>query len=244
MQDSAAASALNALATRYHQGMHYFDLVDVFVTTNRFMYQKMVEAGYPEQRLCYIPTFVNTTIFRPASKDAKEKYIAFAGRLEQIKGVHVLIDALPLFRKMRPDINLIVKIAGSGDEQYLNSLKQQVQRLGLENSIQFLGELETEQIVSLVNQAFLSVVPSVCYENLPNAILESYACGTPVLASNLGSLAECINDGQTGYLFQAGDANHLAERLALCLDQPEKLAKMGRNAREIAETTYSQKQHL
>jgi len=244
VQSNLAASFLNALATWYHQRRRYFDLVDVFVTTTRFMYQKMIAAGYSEQRLCYIPTFVNSKIFHPAPQEAKEKYIVYAGRLVKIKGVHVLIDALSLFLKMRPDINLIVKIAGSGDEKYLDSLKQQVQSLGLESSVQFIGELQAEQVVQLMNKAFLSVVPSLCYENLPNAILESYACGTPVLASNLGSLAECVNDGQTGYLFQAGDANHLAERLALCLDQSQKLAEMGKHAREIAETTYSQKQHL
>lgn len=244
VQDSLAASILNALATRYHQGSRYFDLVDVFVTTTRFMYQKMIAAGYSEKRLCYIPTYVNSTIFHPAHQGKKEKYIVYAGRLEQMKGVHVLIGALPLFRKMRPDINLIVKIAGSGDEQYLNSLKQQVQRLGLESSVQFLGELKTEHMVSLLNHAFLSVVPSVWYENLPNAILESYACGTPVLASNLGSLTECVDEDETGHLFRPGDVTHLAECLAFCSDHPEHVAEMGRNARRITETTYSTELHL
>ena len=244
VQGSLAASSLNALATWYHRERRYFDLVDVFVAPTRFMYQKMIAAGYSEQRLCYIPTFVNSKIFHPVPENSKEKYIAYAGRLEHIKGVHVLIDAIALLRANHPSIDLKVKIAGHGNEQYISLLKKQVQHLGLDNSIQLLGELKTEQMVSLLNKAFLSVIPSLWYENLPNAILESYACGTPVLASNLGSLAECVNDCQTGYLFQAGDANHLAERLALCLDQPEKLAEMGKRVREIAETTYSQKQHL
>ena len=244
VQESLSASALNALATQYHQRMRYFDFVNVFVTTTRFMYQKMVAAGYPEQRLRYIPTFVNSTIFHPAPKDAKEKYIAYAGRLDKIKGVHILIEALSLLRAKYPNIKLNIQIAGSGDESYVGLLKQQVQRLDCGGYINFLGELRAEQMVEFLNKAFLSVVPSLWYENLPNAILESYACGTPVLASNLGSLPECVEDGRTGYLFKVGDANDLAERLALCLDQPEKLEEMGLNARKVAETTYSTEQHM
>jgi glycosyltransferase involved in cell wall biosynthesis len=244
VQDSLAASVLNALATQYHKGMRYFDLVDVFVTTTRFMYQKMIAAGYPEQRLCYIPTFVNSTRFRPSHKGAKEDYIAYAGRLDQIKGVHVLIDALALLRAKCPSINLKVQIAGSGDGQYIDLLKQQINRLDCGSSVKFLGELQAEQMVQFLNKAFLSVVPSLWYENLPNTILESYACGTPVLASNLGSLPECVDEGRTGYLFSPGDANDLAERLAFCHDQPEKMVEMGQNARKVVETTYSKERHL
>ena len=155
-----------------------------------------------------------------------------------------MIEALALLRAKYPSIDLKVQIAGSGNGQYIALLKQQAQRLELESVIEFLGELQTEEMVSFLNKAFLSVVPSLWYENLPNAILESYASGTPVLASNLGSLPECVDEGRTGYLFHPGDANHLAERLAFCIDQPEKMAQMGRNARKVAETTYSKEQHL
>jgi glycosyltransferase involved in cell wall biosynthesis len=99
-------------------------------------------------------------------------------------------------------------------------------------------------MVDLLKKAYLSVVPSLWYENLPNALLESYACGTPVLASNLGSLTECVDEGETGYLFEPGNAVHLAERLAFCFDHPELVSEMGYKARKIAETTYSPEMHL
>jgi glycosyltransferase involved in cell wall biosynthesis len=244
VQGSLAASSLNALATGYHRSRGYFNLVNVFVTTTRFMYQKMIAAGYPEERLCHIPTFVDSLVFHPTNENSKGNYIAYAGRLEHLKGVHILIDAIALLQENPLGVKLKVKIVGTGNEQYIALLKQQVQRLGLGSVIEFLGEIKTEELVPLLNRAVLTVVPSLWYENLPNAILESYACGTPVLASNLGSLVECVKEGQTGYLFKAGDAKHLADRLAFCLGQPGKLIEMGRNARETAETIYSQNQHL
>jgi glycosyltransferase involved in cell wall biosynthesis len=244
VQANLAASSLAALATIYHRRKHFFDLIDKFVVPTRFMYEKMITAGYSRERLCYIPTFVNTEVFHSTNEHSVEKYIVFAGRLDQIKGVHVLIDAFALFRNDHPANDLKVKIIGTGDKQYLTQIKQQVIALHLESCVVFLGEVETDQMVSLLNKAILSVVPSLVYENLPNIILESYACGTPVLASNLGSLPECVIDGQTGYLFQTGDANHLAACLAFCFDHPEKMAEMRKNTRNIVEATYSEKQHL
>lgn len=244
VQDDLAISALNALATQYHRVLRFFDLIDVFVTTTRFMYERLVGAGYPEKRLCYIPTFVNTAVFRPAFEEPKQLYVAYAGRLDQIKGVHVLIEALALLRAKIPGTNLKIKIVGSGAPQYTALLKQQVGRLDCGSHVEFLGQLTTEEMVPFLNNAFLTVVPSLWYENLPNVVLESYACGTPVLASNLGSLPECVVEGQTGYLFGPGNSDDLAERLAYCLDRPRHVAGMGRNARAIAETTYSETEHV
>jgi glycosyltransferase involved in cell wall biosynthesis len=244
IQHSLPASGLNFLATNYHRMRRYFDMIDVFVTTTNFMYQKMLQAGYNEQRLCHIPTFVNAHAFHPSENFIKEKYIVYAGRMEKIKGVHFLISAMAALRSARPNLSIALKLAGDGDKEYISSIKQQVEDLGLNDVIQFLGELKADKLSTLMSRAYLSVVPSIWYENLPNTILESYACGTPVLASNLGSLVECVSERQTGLLFQPGDANQLAERLAFCLDRPDLTIEMSHNARKVAETRYSKEQHL
>jgi glycosyltransferase involved in cell wall biosynthesis len=244
VQGSLSASIVNALATYYHESAHYFDLVDKFVVTTRFMHRKMLDAGYAEERLCHIPTFVDGRIFHPEAKDTKAPYLAYSARLEAIKGAHVLIDAFALLCAKRPDIGLTLRIAGEGNAEYVAHLKRKVQRLNLNDSVVFLGEQSVDDIVVLLNRAFLSVVPSLWYENLPNAILESYACGTPVIASNIGSLPECVDEGRTGYLFGPADAEGLAERLGYCYDHPEEMAEMGRYARTVAETVYSKERHL
>jgi glycosyltransferase involved in cell wall biosynthesis len=244
VQGSLGVSAVNALATEYHRAARYFDLIDRFVVTTRFMHRKMLDAGYREDRLCHVPTFVDGSVFHPAPREGRQAFVAYAGRLEAIKGVHVLIDAFSALRAKRPGIDLSLRIAGRGSAEYVTRLKEQVQRLNLGDSVVFLGEQRIDGLVDLLGGALVTVVPSLWYENLPNAILESYACGTAVLASNAGSLPECVDEGRTGYLFEPGDAEDLAERLAYCGDHWEEMAELGGNARTVAETVYSKERHL
>lgn len=244
VQGSRVASGLNALATWYHRWRRYFDLIDVFVTTTQFMYRKMVAAGVPEHRLRCIPTYVDKSAFKPTPDFVKEDYIAFVGRLERIKGVHVFVDALTLLRRTRPDLRVRVKLAGSGDAAYMAELQERVRAAGLEDTVEFVGEINAETLSRLLSRARFSVVPSTWYENLPNAALESYACGTPVIASDHGALTECVINGETGYRFPPGDAAMLAQRLAHCIEHPEELAAMARSARRVAETVYSADRHL
>jgi len=244
VKQSFIISFANALATWFHRFCHYFNLIDVFIATNRFMYQMMLKAGFQENRLRYIPTLTDIDTFKPIPDFQKDYYIAYAGRLESIKGIHVLIDSLSLLRRRRPDLNLKAKMAGLGDKEYFGMLKQRVESSGLSDVVEFVGELNATELSLLLGRAYLTVIPVVIYENLPNAILESYACGTPVLASNLGSLRECIRDGETGFLFPAGDSSSLAKQIEYCLDHPNQVMEMGQKAREMAVRIYSPEKHL
>ena len=244
VQHSTAASLLNMLASWYHRFRRYFDLIDVFVTTNNFMYDMMASAGFSKKRLRYIPTFVSGQLFRTVSDSAKDRYIVYAGRLEALKGLQVLVNAIGLLSRLRPDLRPWLKIVGSGDADYVALLKQRVQQEGLQTSVDFVGELKSEELSGLLARAQLSVVPSLWYENLPNSILESYACGTPVLASDIGSLSGCVWNGETGYLFRPNDAQNLAERIAFCMDNPMQVAGMSRRARQVAETIYAPESHV
>lgn len=244
VQNSLGPSLLNAAATLYHRLRGFFDLVDVFVTTNQFMYQMMRSAGFLESRLRCIPTFVDTEAFRPVQQSAKCRYIAYVGRLERFKGVHILVDAMRLLVNSRPDLDVQLLIAGTGDDDYASALRRQVSESGLQDVVSFLGLLETGGLRDLLSKAQVSVVPSLWYENLPNSLLESYACGTPVVASNIGSLKECVRDGETGFLFRPAEAASLQQCLQYCLDHPAHLAQMSEAARRTAQDQYSASVHL
>jgi glycosyltransferase involved in cell wall biosynthesis len=244
VQQSLAASLLNGLATWYHRFQRYFDLIDVFITTNHFMYTMMMKAGFPENRLRFIPTFVNHETFKPDAECRKGDYLIYLGRLAPEKGISILIEAVALLKKNRPDLPLNLKLVGAGEDAYAAKLKRAVEDQGLQAVVQFVGEVDVRSIPRLLSQALVSVVPSLWYENLPNAILESYACGTAVLASDSGSLTEYVMDGEVGYLFKRGDSASLANRLEYCLDNPEKLKEIGKKAREVAKQRFSIQQHL
>lgn len=82
-----------------------------------------------------------------------------------------------------------------------------------------------------MRQASYLVVPSVCYENFPLKVVEAFASGLPVIASRLGAMAELVGDGSTGLLFEPGNADDLAEKMACAEAHPVDLTRMGRPAR-------------
>lgn len=245
IQDSLAASLLNGLATWFHRLRRYFDLIDVFVVTNMFMHNMMLSAGFPEERLRCIPTFVDHQVFHPGDTGSASgsSYVVYVGRLEAVKGVHVLLSAWHIFRQSHPDSPFHLRIAGSGDLNYTANLKAMCAELPIEN-VEFVGALNKEDLAELYRGALVSIVPSLWYENLPNSLLESLSSGTPVLASDLGSLSECVHDGQNGYLFPPGDAQKLAEVLAHCIEHPKSLNRMSDNAIQLARTVYSPERHV
>ncbi len=90
-----------------------------------------------------------------------------------------------------------------------------------------------------MRRAKVLIFPSLCYENCPLSILEAYACGTPVIASDLGSMAERVRHNHTGLLFRPGDPVDLAEKVRYAFSHPEHLAAMRVNARREFEEKYT-----
>ncbi len=242
VKNSRPASILNALATWFHQYKGYFNLIDTFVTTNEFMYNLMQKAGWPSDKLVCIPTFTNTRVFSPTTTNLNSDYICYAGRLDHIKGIEVLLRAFSKMKNRRA--GLLLKIAGTGSADFLNMLNASTKALGIAGDVQFVGKLGTRALSKFLSHARLTVVPSLWFENLPNAILESFACGTPVLASDIGSLPMCVTPGVTGDLFTPGDDDDLAEKADFYLDQTRLLDQMSLNARAEAISRYSPESHI
>lgn len=245
VKGSVAISALDAAATLFHRNRGYFDLIDQFVTTNPFMTDMMIQAGYPAEKLTCIPTFADIDAFRPA-KDAPASpaYIAFVGRLDPAKGVHVLIEAMALLRRSHAAPPRL-KIAGvEHDPDYAKALRDQVQASDLAGLVDFLGPLAAGDVAELVRGAQALVLPALWFENLPNTVLEGFACGTPVIASDIGSLSQTVIPGVNGLLAPPGSVAILAERIAQVIDDPAARAEMAEGARRTAETTYSPAGHM
>jgi glycosyltransferase involved in cell wall biosynthesis len=243
VKGSLPISAVNAAATWYHRRRRYFDSVDYFVTTTRFMYDMMLSAGYAPERLVHIPTFVDSDFFHPSDQREVEgdPYFVYVGRLDYDKGVHILLDAWQRLKKGNKGRGFQLKIAGaaSGDEGYAESLKAKDVP-----DVAFLGELSKQAIADLVRNAYMAIVPSVCYDNLPNSVLESYASGVPVIASQIGSFKECVVENETGLLFEVGNSDELAQRMEAAIDHPGRVASMSLNARRAALDEYSPEKHL
>jgi len=105
--------------------------------------------------------------------------------------------------------------------------------------IRLLGWQVPDAIYSRMREAAYLVAPSICYENFPRTIVEAFACGLPVIASRLGAMAEIVRDRETGLLFEAGNADDLARKMAWAEENPVAMRGMGVAARREYEGKYT-----
>jgi glycosyltransferase involved in cell wall biosynthesis len=105
------------------------------------------------------------------------------------------------------------------------------------------GQLDEAAVLELLQSSLASVVPSLWYENMPNALLESLACGTPVIASDLGSMHDILHGSGAGLLFRAGDPNALADALRTVLAAP-RAGTMGEHAQTLAREGHDPDRHV
>lgn len=221
-RESAAQSAVitGMLATHRALGT-YRERITRYIALNRFAREKYIEGGLPAERFRIKPNFVASS--QAPCWDSRRGGL-YVGRLSTEKGLDVLAAAA------RAAPGVAVDAIGSGP---LEDLARQ------SFGSRYLGFLPLHEIMERMARAQFLVLPSICYENSPRAIVEAYACGLPVIASRLGALADMVQDGITGLLFNPGDAADLAAKMEWAASHPQQMARMGRAARAEYEMHYT-----
>jgi glycosyltransferase involved in cell wall biosynthesis len=220
-----SASAVAASMLAYHHVRKTFHReVDRFIALTEFARGKFVEAGMPGDRIVVKPNFVCPD---PGPGTGAGGYALFVGRLTETKGVAVLLDAWTKLRRPIP-----LKIVGDGD------LRDRV-TAAASGPIEYLGRRSPTDVAHLMANAAVLIFPSVWYEGLPKTILESFAAGTPVIASDLGSMAELVTPGRQGQRFAAGDPGALAAVVNQLFEHPSELAGMRSSTRAEFERAYT-----
>lgn len=161
--------------------------------------------------------------------DIAHHSIFFAGRLEKVKGVDLLIMAIPQIKRLIPDV--MVYIAGSGSEE--KKLKNIVKEMNLRENVRFLGFISGDEKWSYYKSADIFVLPSLS-EMAPVCLPEAMACGIPVVASNVGGIPYVVENGKTGLLFERGSIDDLAEKIITLFQNRELREKMNKAAQERA----------
>lgn len=239
VKGSITATWIRIMAMKLYKKIKIFDSVDKFVCTCAFSKEKLVEGGIDSNRISCIPTFIDATNIIP--QYSNDGYFLFLGRMAHQKGVIYAIEAM----KYLKDSNCILKITGDiTDSEEDQKIWRYIKENALENKIVFTGFLKGEKLQNLIKNAVCIVCPAIWYENMPNTVIESYAYGKPVVASRVGSLAEIVDDGKTGFLFEMKNSCELAEKLKCFIDDPDLAYIMGQNAREKCEKEYSEERHF
>jgi glycosyltransferase involved in cell wall biosynthesis len=163
-------------------------------------------------------------------KSVKHPSIMYMGLLENIKGVDILIKALKLVKDKIPDIHLY--IAGEGSQEHF--LKQLVENLKLDGNVDFLGYLTGEDKYAYLKSVDICVVPSL-YESFGIIILESMACGTPVIASNSGNIPYLLKNDLLGIKFKYNSSEELAEKIIYLIKNPDLRLQMCKESLKLTE---------
>ena len=217
----AMQTAHNALDTWEKQ-------VDLYVTPSEFSRSKFIEAGFPGSRIVTKPNFVYPD---PGMGTEPGRFALYAGRLEGEKGVSTMLEA---WRRVS---SLPLKIAGDGPLRA--QLLDYVERHRLAGRVELLGSQSPERVLALMKQAKVVIFPSEWYETFGRVAAEAYACGVPVVASQMGAIAEVVADGRTGLHFRPGDADDLAEKIEWLEEHPDDHARMRQEARAEFESKYT-----
>lgn len=221
-RDSRAQSAVLTGLLTVHRAMGtYTAKVARFIALNEFCRAKFIEGGLPAEKVVVKPNFVDLPL---PDSNAPRSGGLFVGRLSHEKGIETLVQAKLAYPAMP------VEVIGSGPEEV--SVK------GAFGSAAF-GFMALDGIVQRMRQVAFLVLPSICYENFPRTIVEAFACGLPVIASRIGSLAVLVRDGETGLLFDPADPQDLVRKVQWAQAHPADMARMGANARRQYELEFN-----
>ena len=232
-ESSSQSIALAAEAYVHKWLKTYERCITKFLAPSQFVKFKLIENGWDHEKIEVLPHF-QILPDSPLRDPAIGGPILYFGRLSAEKGLPELLLAM----KRLPHIHL--DIAGEGPQRAeLESLAQQ---LALKN-VSFLGHVRAEELPNLVANSAFTVLPTRAYETLGKTILESYAQRRAVIASDLGSRRELVEDGKTGLLFKPRDVDQLASAIDLLHHRPELAQAMGKSGYNLARERHSPLRH-
>ena len=235
------------LRERFIKG--HFDLVDRFVSPSRFLKERYIRWGVPEERIEVIENLLTPDARREAREEAVTRVepgaiepgvrgaagapveteaedaplrLAFFGQINMFKGLDVLLDAIAqLPKSVRRRVRLDVNGSGLNEQpaHVRGPLEARIVELG--DRVRLRGSYRTEELGALMSSADWMVVPSSWWENSPVVILEARRHALPVIAADIGGMAEKVEHGRTGLHFMARRADSLAEQIVHAAEHPQ-----------------------
>lgn len=182
-------------------------MTDATIALSNQMKKKM-DTKFPNIKI--IPSFIMRDYYRCLEK--KPYSVLYVGRLDNLKGVDVLIESISFVRDKIPSISL--HIVGAGE--YLNHLINLTQLYSLEENITFEGHLKDFELPEIYSKNDIFVFPSFT-EGLPMALIEAMSAGLPIIASNIEPCAELLEFGKYGILVKKGDPIVLADNIYMLI---------------------------
>ena len=213
---STAKSVIGTMEAEFWKLKETYKYIDTMICCSEFMKKKMDSNPLFATKTVAMHNFIDKVDW----KDTKKKdYVLYFGRFSEEKGIGTLIEVC----KKLPDIPFV--FAGTGPlEESVNGI----------SNIENVGFQKGEALEKLIREARFSICPSEWYENCPFSVMESQMYGTPVLGADIGGIPELIRIGETGELFESGNAESLKKKIQELWEDQELCEKYSENCKRVS----------
>ncbi len=217
---SKIKSLIGAVEAKLYAILKTYKKVDLYVCPSRFLENKLLSVGNIFSGKTFtIHNFIEKKPI-PEKQTQEKPYVAFASRLSKEKGVNLLAETA----KLLPEYSFVV--AGNGpDDECLKNIP----------NITMKGFLTGDELILMIANAKLMLLPSVWYENCPLNILETHSFGVPVITMNSGGMAELVEDGKTGMLINEPTAEAISKAIRKCFEDEEYYNSLKQNCENMRE---------
>lgn len=222
----AGSLTLAASIAAHRAGGTWSRAIDRYIVLTEFARDRLVRSGLPAERVMVKP---NGLAHDPGGAGQEAAYALFVGRLSPEKGVDVLLDAWASH-----GVDIPLRIVGSGPES-----DRVEAAAGQHARITCLGQRGSEEVTELMKGAAMLVLPSRWFEGLPMTLIEAYANGLPVIATDIGALTGLVQHGRTGLLCPPDDPAALAAAVQRLWNHPHEQSAMSAAARAEFERHYT-----
>jgi glycosyltransferase involved in cell wall biosynthesis len=226
-RNSRAASAVVASMVGAHNlAGTWRKRVSTYIAVSEFARDIYIAGGLPENKIAVKPNFIHPS---PLQGNGGGGYALYVGRLSQEKGIATMLNAWKAAHAAIP-----LKIVGEGPLAALVIAATHECK-----SIEYLGAKPLPEVLNLMRSAEFLVFPSEWYETMGRTIMEAFAVGTPVVATNIGPPATMVIQGMTGFHFTPGNVSELRDRAEWCSQNLNQVRAMRSGARQAFESNYT-----
>jgi len=233
---SLAASAMRAAVMFFDDLTRIYRRVDAFVCLTPFMRDVLERRGFERSKLHVALTPIDCTGLRVGTED--DGTFLYVGRVSREKGVDVLVEAAKLMRSWNSRVLIIGETSGRHARECVARAAQ-----GGGAPVEFLGPRYGDEMLGYLRRCRATVMPSRCIDNLPNALLESFAVGKPIVGSDYEGITVVVRDGENGLTFRPGDPADLAAKLDALAGDVDRARQMGLAGRRLVEAEHSPERH-
>jgi len=210
---------------------------NLYIAVSKYTALLLEDLGIRKTRIKTLHNGVDISRFKPGMKKRAENLLLFVGRLDPFKGLHFLLRSLEYLEK---PVQLVVVGPLSWNQGYNKEILTLIKRISEKtiHKVTYMGTQKPDVILKLYREATILILPSTA-ESLGIVILEALACGTPVIASNVGGIPEIIQNNKNGILVPAGNPVELAKRIRCLLDDESLRKKFSEEGRRCVIEKFS-----